>query len=259
MMKEQNIKIQKENVVQKHNDIVRHLRYKNIGFTVTERKLINYFLSKLDLNDLEMDKFPLQTFKVRDICAILKIVPDAFYEELRDITLSILSKSFEIIKPNFDGRFITSQVNWFQVCRYDMGKGTITIQFHQDLAPYVLRRNVKGKGEFVSYRLGESILMKNQYSIQWYEYLLSYLSIKNEIRMSLNNIKEFLQVGDKYTRDIDMIKACVRLPIGEVNMKSDLHIDAEEIKEKNKIVGVNVRFRMKSVDEFLNQRWRFEI
>ncbi|MBK5261268.1 MAG: replication initiation protein [Peptostreptococcaceae bacterium] len=248
-------KNQEINIIQKHNDLVRHLKYKDIGFTVTEKKLINYFISKLDRNDIDEESFPLQVFKVVDICNLLKIKPGGFYEELREITLGINSKTFEIVKPNFDGRFIISQVNWFERIRYDLGNGRLEVKFHGDLVPYLLR--LHKRGQFTSYRIGESISMKNKFSLSWYEYLLSYISIRDEIEMDIEDIREFLQIdSSKHKRDIDLINTCVRKPISEINLKSDLFIEIENIMNKNKIIAVKVKFRLKTLDEFLAQNWR---
>lgn len=251
MAKIQSIEQKTQNIVQKHNDLVRFMKFKQKELTIVEKKFINYALAQLNKEDLKNATFPEQTFKVKEIGNIMGLKKvDRFYTSLRDLTADVLSKPMEIVKPNFKGEYIVSQINWFSKCDYNFSKGTVTVRFHESLIPYVL----KLKGQYTTYRLENTIRAKNKYMMEWYEYFLSWLNIKDSLDLHIDEIREFLQVQNLYKRDYDMIKKCVRVPIAEINEKTDLHIEIEDIIQGNKIIAIKFKYRMKNVEEFLKMK-----
>lgn len=240
----------KRHIVNKSNDLVRHKKLKKIPLTLTEKKLINFAIAELTPEQLKGDTFPEQVFDVKEFCDAIGVRERGYQKALRELTLNILSKPFEIIKPNFKGDVTLSQLNWFTVCEYNTNKSTITLQFHKDLGPHVLQL----KNQYTTYRLEDTLQVKNIYTLDWYELFVSYSSMKNSLEMDMKEIREFLGVLKKYGRDIDVIKACVRKPIKEINDKTDMQVEMEEIIEKQKIVSVVFNFRYKTWEELLNRQ-----
>lgn len=237
-------------IVTKHNDLVRYKRLRKTPLTLTEKKLINFSIANLDKKCLEKNEFPVQEFKIADFCKAIGVEKRGYEKALREITFNMLCKPFEILKPNFNGDMIIEQVNWFVKCQYNVTKKTITLQFHESLKPYVLQL----KGQYTTYRLEEILKAKNVYMTDWYELFKSYISMKNNFEMTIDEIRIFLNIETKYSRDIEVVRACVRKPIDEINKKTDLMVEMEEVKEGNKITSVIFHFQYKNWEELLDTR-----
>jgi plasmid replication initiation protein len=243
-----------KNIVTKHNDFVRYKKLKETPLTLTEKKLVNYAISALTLEDLQGSQFPLQVFKLSEFCEAIGIKRDGASRAINKTTFSILGKPFEIIRPSFNGeKPKIAQCNWFTRCDYDPEDSTLTIRFHESLIPFVLQL----KGEYTTYRIEEILRMKNLYSPDWYEFFKSYMSLKSDHEMTIDEIRRLLVVQDKYKKDIEVIRNCVRKPIEEINKKTDIFVEIEEVKQGNKIVSIKFYFRHKQWRELLDSKSGF--
>lgn len=246
-MKRQEPKRVRNNIVTKSNHLV---RYNKSALTLQEKKFINYAISRLDESDLKAEDFPQQTFTVDEYCDTLGIRKDGFYEEMASIARSLLSKPFEIDLPNYKGtgKHIVSFANWFQTCRYNMTDGNITVKFHEDIKTYFLQL----EGQKTTYRLTNTLFAKKKYMPDWYELFRSYISLKNELEMTVGEIRNFLLISnEKYQRNNDFVKYCVIEPIEELNKITDISVNVEKITKGRKIVSFKFNFKDKTWQEML--------
>ena len=125
--------------------------------------------------------------------------------------------------------------NWFHHIQYETGKGVISIQFHDDLSPYLLNL----QSQYTKYRLGYVMNFKSEYSFRIYELLKEYEKI-GERTLPLDELRKMLFIeDDKYVKYSHFKERVIKPAIKEINKFSDICIAqiAEEKKGK-KIVGL---------------------
>lgn len=121
--------------------------------------------------------------------------------------------------------FLTEQVYFKQ-------EGRFKIVIHQDLMPFVSEIS----GKFTEYNLEHIAKFNSFHSIRIYEIVTQYRKSKEKERtVLLSDLKEWLQVSEKYDR-WDNFKNRVLTPaIKEINEKSDLFVEVEQIKKGRSI------------------------
>ena len=130
--------------------------------------------------------------------------------------------------------------NWFHHIQYETGKGIISIQFHDDLAPYLLNL----QSQYTKYRLGYVMNFKSEYSFRIYELMKEYEKI-GERTIPLDDLRHLLYIDkDKYTKYSHLKDRVIKPAMYEINKYSDIDINliAEE-KQGKKIVGLVFEIR----------------
>ncbi|WP_082987494.1 replication initiation protein, partial [Gallibacterium genomosp. 3] len=122
-------------------------------------------------------------------------------------------------------------------------EGRFKIVIHQDLMPFVSEIS----GKFTEYNLEHIAKFNSFHSIRIYEILSQYRNTKEKERtVLLADLKEWLQVSEKYDR-WDNFKNRVLTPaIAEINEKSDLIVVVEQIKRGRSIVALKFTITQKS-------------
>lgn len=138
--------------------------------------------------------------------------------------------------------FLTEQV-------YFKGEGRFQIVLHEKLMPFV--SEIQGK--FTKYDLEYVTKFNGFHAIRLYEILAQFKN-KGERIVSVDDLKEWLQVADKYTR-WDNFKNRVLIPsITEINNKSDLFIDYRTYKIGRSIDKISFLISSKSKLQLENKR-----
>lgn len=118
---------------------------------------------------------------------------------------------------------------------YFYGEGRFQVILHEKLMPLV--SNIREK--FTKYNLEFIAKFNSFHAIRLYELLAQHRS-KGFRVMTLEELKNWLQVADKYGERWDNFKTKVLVPaISEINEKSDLLISYEMIKRGRKIHALN--------------------
>ena len=125
--------------------------------------------------------------------------------------------------------------SWFHHIQYETGKGNISIQFHEDLAPYILNL----QSHYTKYRLGYVMNFKSEYSFRIYELLKEYEKI-GERTIPVDDLRNLLFIDkDTYTKYSHFKERVVKTALKEINKYSDINVNliAEE-KQGKKVVGL---------------------
>lgn len=108
---------------------------------------------------------------------------------------------------------------------YFKGEGRFQIVLHEKLMPFV--SDIKRK--FTKYNLEYVAKFNGFHSIRLYEILAQFRETGWR-EVALSNLKEWLQVSDKYDRYNNFNQRVLTPAIKEINEKSDLLINVEQIK-----------------------------
>jgi len=130
--------------------------------------------------------------------------------------------------------------NWFHHIQYEVGKGIISIQFHDDLAPFLLNL----QSQYTKYRLGYVMNFKSEYSFRIYELMKEYEKI-GERTIPLDDLRHLLYIDkDKYTKYSHLKERVINKPLEEINKHSDINVELiKEEKEGKKVVGLVFQIR----------------
>ena len=125
--------------------------------------------------------------------------------------------------------------SWFHHIQYETGKGIISIQFHEDLAPYILNL----QSHYTKYKLGYVMNFKSEYSFRIYELLKEYEKI-GERTIPVDDLRNLLFIEkDTYTKYSHFKERVIKTALTEINKYSDItaNLIAEE-KQGKKVVGL---------------------
>lgn len=194
----------------------------NYKLGVIEQKLILCIASNIQPEDSD---FKTYTLSIQEFTKMLGLKSKSKYAELQKITKQLMQKVFQV---RFEDRVV--QVAWLSYVSYREKEGTIDVQFHPFLRPYLLQL----KREFTSYKLVNVAKLKSSYAIRIYELLKQYERMK-ERTFNLDHLRNLLGVEELYPV-YGNFKQRVLLPAQkELNNKTDISFEFEEIKDGRRV------------------------
>lgn len=129
--------------------------------------------------------------------------------------------------------FVTKRVYFKQ-------EGRFYIEFHNDLMPYIA--NLKAR--YTKYELVNIGAFTSTHTIRLYELCSQYKKV-GEREIKLNDLKEWLQISDKYPRYNSFNQRVLEPSISEINEKSDLYVTLNPIARGRRIVALKFKIKTK--------------
>ncbi|GAB6443240.1 replication initiation protein [Bacillus luti] len=212
--------IKSTGVVTKAN-ILNEASYK---LTALEQKVVLTLASMIQKDDSDLK---LYTLSIKDFSNLIGVTSNSKYSELREITLGLMKKAFEI---DLGDKII--QTSWLSFVSYS--NGNIELQFAPFLKPFmlVLKKN------FTTYRLANVARLKHSYSIRLYELLKQYQKI-GERTFTLEELLKTLALSDSTYQLYGNFKLRVLKPAQkELAKKTDISFEIEEIKTGRKVTSI---------------------
>ena len=130
--------------------------------------------------------------------------------------------------------FVTEQT-------YFKKEGRFQIVFHEKLLPYIA--NIKR--DYTKYQLEHIGALKSTNTIRLYELLARFKDTGWRI-ISVDELKDKLQIADKYNLYADLRKWVIEPSIKEINEKSDLLVSFETEKKGRKVTALKFIMTCKS-------------
>lgn len=130
---------------------------------------------------------------------------------------------------------------------YFKGEGRFQIVLHEKLMPFVSAI----KDKFTKYNLEYVAKFSSFHAIRLYEILAQYRSVGWR-EVDLKELKEWLQIADKYERWDNFKQWLLKPSITEINEKSDLVIEFEPIKRGRAIVALRFTINKKKLTDNVN-------
>lgn len=157
--------VSSKNLVAQANALIR-ARYKT---TRNEELLLKAMMSLIEPSDKE---FMVLTASVSQLSEILGMDKDSALREFDKITTRLMSKVIKIETEEGWNKF-----QW--VSRSSLKNGLVSIQFHDDLKPYLLA--LRETGYFTQYRLEDVVWFKSAYTSRMYELLIEANNKKQRV------------------------------------------------------------------------------
>ena len=158
-----------------------------------------------------------------------EISMDNAYKQIQ----SAIKRIYERSVRTEDGNRVT-EFRWVSSRTYFKNEGRFRIAMTNEVMPYLTQL----KGQFTQYQLRNISSFNSVHSIRIYELVTQYRSVGYR-EITIEDLKKWLQVEENYPR-WDNFKNRVLTPsIAEINDKSDLFIDVEQIKRGRSVYALN--------------------
>jgi len=213
----------------------------NASYKLSERELKLILLIASMVNPYDED-FKDYIISIKDFAKLLEvdlIANENFYSRVKRASGLLLSKRVTIHET--EGDF---QTVWLCAIKYYDNGREVAVNFHPKLKNYYLQLK-----KFAKYRSKNIINLNCEYSLKLYECLKQYEEIGARI-YDLGELKKFLGVENQYDRYYNLKKRILLITQKEINEKTDISFEFEEIKEGRNIRAIKFHIRNnKAIDE----------
>jgi len=220
--------------------------------TTPELRLIYSCISKINFKQI-ISKDELFTITSSEYADCFNIPKPNVTRELKQAVDKLWDREIIIKQENndvFKTRWISRQAIY--------ENGNAEIRFAVDVIPYLT--TLMELGNFTKYKLENMGGLKSAYAIRLYELLKQYENLKTR-KLTIDDLREILCLGDKYTAMRDFKKRVLDLAITEINTCTDLKVSYENIKTGRKVTGFLFTIklnkdvkRVKSDKKYLNAK-----
>jgi plasmid replication initiation protein len=219
-------------LIVKHNKVIES----KYNMTNTEAKIIAKLTSMIDKDD---EDFKEHIFKSKDLLEELGLGENN-YVALKEAIRKLITREIKIHQPG-QKELITT---FLSSCIYDNSNSTVILSYDPKLKPYFLQL----KNNFTKYYLENILELKSFYSIRIYELLKQYEKIR-ERKIKIRELRDILDAKDKYKLYSDFKRRILFQAKDEINEKTDLEIDFEEIKTGRKVTAIKFIIKKKELPE----------
>lgn len=185
LTKEEKIELNKKDLVVKHNALINATS--DYTYCKNELRIICKLIS--DINNTYEKDFQKKVIKITDLDFSEAENFTNNYTYLVDLCKALQRKTFFM-----NG----SYYSWFTKLTPLSGVGVVEYEFHNDLKPFLLDL----KTNFTKYHLTNILKLRSSYSIQIFELLYQYKTIKQR-KMTFEELRKILNIPDSY-RNVDI-------------------------------------------------------
>ncbi|STZ70244.1 replication protein [Moraxella caprae] len=125
----------------------------------------------------------------------------------------------------------------------------VVIWFSPQVIPFLMNLTEN----FTKYKLSEIAEFSSSYSFRIYEFMMQFQST-GYIKISIKDLRERLQLGDKYPASKDLKLWVIETAVKEINEKSPYKVDYNLIKTGKKFTHLELRFKQKEKPKSLEQK-----
>jgi len=137
----------------------------------------------------------------------------------------------------------TEEIRWISNKSNTLSNQSVEVRFTADIAPYL--NNLKGN--FTKYQLLNISGMSSIFSIRIYEMLMQW-KIKKSILLTVDQLRERLQLSDKYPAFANIKQKVLDVAMKEINEYSDILATYNVLKDGKKVTSVHFSYIYKNVD-----------
>jgi plasmid replication initiation protein len=216
-------------IIVQHNKLI-EARYR---ISLQEKRVVLWLLSQIKPTD---NDFTLHRISIKDFCTIVGVSSNNMYAELQKVTKKLIGRVLTIRDPS---KSLTLQVAWLSVAAYWEKEGVIDLKIASELRPYLLEL----KKEFTIIKLPDLMGLSSIYAIRIYEILKQY-EICGERTITVEELRLACGIElNKYKLYGHFKDKILEISKREINEKTDLLINYEEVKTSRKITSINFKIR----------------
>jgi len=202
-----------------------------------QQKVIAWAIGQIARDDTDFTPLKLS---VSEFAKLTGTGSGNIYSQMEAVTKSLLRSVVEIRIQDGDRSRLAFQ--WLSECTYREGQGTVDIQFHDRLKPYLLEL----RSRFTQLRLERFYKFRSTYTIRFFERVEMLRGLNRmSWQMTLADLKDWLGLEPTaYADGFSAMKAYV-LDVAqkELDQKSDWSFSFLTIKTGRKITGIEFTIR----------------
>jgi len=160
------------------------------------------------------------------------------YETLEDASSRLYERDIKTFdrEQKIRGRF-----RWVDSVKYWDGEAKVTLSFCNHIIPYLTLLHQ----QFTTYELKQITQLKTAYAIRFYELLVQFLKT-GERFISLEKLRELLELKTEYRRFFDFKKRIIDPAIVDINASTNLIVEWDVVKKGRAITGLIFVFQKTS-------------
>lgn len=245
LVKRERLHKERDALVVKDNILLRDVRY---NLTATEQKIVIYLISKVLKDDKDFKHIRMG---IRDYCALANIKPGGdTYKRVKESIETLSDKSWWIKYDRGERLF-----RWVDTADLEH-ESYVDIVLSESLRPYLLEL----KENFTKYELINVLVLKSKHSIRLYELFRCNLFL-HVWTVSLEELKDILDLTDKYSEYKDLRRYVIDPAVKEINKYTDISVSYETVKHNRIVTDLIFSIEEKSGyqmtwDLLLNQKER---
>lgn len=174
-----------------------------------------------------------------------------FVREFPEISIDNAYKQIQAAIKRISERWVTTEdeervteFRWVSSRTYFKKEGRFRIAMTNEVMPYLTQL----KGQFTQYQLRHIAYFNSVHSIRIYELVTQYRNAGSR-EITVENLKKWLQVENKYPRFNSFNQRVIEPAITEINAKSDLLVSIEQIKRGRTIIALRFEIKPKQAVE----------
>jgi plasmid replication initiation protein len=234
----------KENqIIKKSNDLIT-AKYR---LTIIQQYVLHNVISQIHMGDTDFKKYEVN---VRSIADSHGIDTKNAYRYIKKSALE-LNKQPIIIGDEIEG----IALNWFSSVRYNSNRGTLLVDFHPDLKPYLLQL----QGYFTQYENKNIQRFKCVHSLRFYEFLKQKQNLGRGkefyVELTIAEIRSMFCFSDnEYKANKDLRVYVIEPALKEINEQTDLSIvDIQFLKKGRSINSIYITAKPKTLSKTLKK------
>ena len=221
----------KDIVVQSNKLIEAHYR-----LTLQEKRLILWLIKEIRPFDTDFKKYEL---KIADFAAMVELNSKTQYKEMKKVTRALLGRIIEI--ENLETK-ATTQMSWLCFAHWEPNKGTVYLEFHPALKPYLLQL----QDQFTQIGFADLLGLKSVYSVRLFELLAQYKT-PGKRTITIENLRSWCGLTiDEYPLYGDVKRRIIDRATSEINAKTEYDVAYVEKKESRKVVAIEWTIKKKT-------------
>ena len=222
--------------ITKHNDLITSA----YRLSLTEMQIILYGVSLINPID---GKFPRKyEINIKKFGEMFNRSHSEIYYEVKDAIMNrFWDREFTFhdkYETNRVGALVRAKVKWVTTVKYSDKAGFIKIFFNPEIEDYL--HNLKNN--FTTYYIKQIAKFKRFYSVRFYEIAAMNINkSKNNkafFRITLVDLKDILELNNKYPRFCDLKQRVLEPSCSEINRHSDLKISYEAIRTGRQVTDL---------------------
>jgi len=217
-----------------------HLIEAGYRLSLNEQRLVLAAISKLD-GRKPMPRDNDFTITAQEFSSMFGVPLKKAYESLD----AAASRLYERDIKAYDGKHKTRErFRWVDGVKYWDGDGKVTLSFSNKIIPYLTLLHT----QLTSYDLKQITKLSTSYAIRFYELLIQFKST-GERYITLEKLKERLELTEQYSRFYNFKKRIIEPAINEINSNTELVVDWDVTKKGRVITGLTFIFEEKLIPQ----------
>lgn len=241
------IKENKNNIVVKHQELVRTARYRLSELGI---KVVSILISMIKMSDEDFKEYLIH---INDFKELIGSTSKNTYEYVDVMTDELMKKPFKIGDEKF---------NWVYYARYKEGDNAVVMKIAPELKPYLLAL----KKNFLEYHISNILSLRSGYVIRLYELCKDRLSEVTRYRenksvvfeLKIDYLRELFEVPESF-RYNDIKRNIIDKAVTQFKAKTDIQFSYVEQKIGRKVdrIIITVKENSKGSSDFMRDRISF--